>query len=197
MAPARDSRKEMELWMYRHNILEAILVESMTKNRLRFPTIKEFILSELVNGTIDYIEGKSRQVEYQQFKLKSDIFERELYESFESQMIAHSRGKLNPKVRRALMKLCEDYYVHPTGPDSRPYLHTELYTHFKGFGGGGICPIVMESSFSFPYDAVIRVQKQVIPSLSAPERRDVEGIGRAMGKHIDNDLKFIGRKYHW
>jgi len=196
MAKKFDFKKDEEEWSYRRHLLEALLVSSVSEDRFRLPTIEEFILSEVVNGTIEYIGGNVGQIDYQKFRFDRNSFERELNKYFEAEMRAHSKGKLNPKFKKAVTKLCEHYYVNPTGPD-RPYPYTELYAHFKGFGGGGICPVIMQSSFSLPQETIIRVQREVLPELSNPEKRDVEGISKAMRKYIDRDLEFIGKTYHW
>jgi len=194
MAKKLDFKKDLE-WGYRRNLLEALLVSSVSKESFRLPTIKEFILNEVVNGTIEYIGGNAGQIDYKKFRFDRNTFEIELERYFEAEMKAYSKEKLNPKVNKAITKLCKHYFVYPTGPD-RPYPHTELYTHFNGFGAG-ICPVIMESSFSLPQDTIIRVQRKVLPALSNPEKKDIEGIGKAMRKYIDRDLEFIERTYHW
>ena len=169
---------------------------STTDKSFRIPTIEEFVLSEVVNGTIDYFGGKAGKVTYQKMR-NGNSFERALFEYFEKELKSHSKGKLNPHIRESIRKLCKPYSVNPTGPD-RPYLQTELYVHFSGKPfGGGVCPVNMRSTFSLPQETVVKVEKEVLPKLSNPERRDVEGIGKAMRKFIDNDLGFIRERYHW
>lgn len=101
-----------------------------------------------MNGTIEYTGGNAGQIDYQKFRFNRDSFERELGKYFEGEMESHSKGKLNPKFEKAIVKLCEHYYVSPSGPDS-PYPDTELYNHSNGFGEGGICPVIRRSFFFF------------------------------------------------
>ena len=196
MTRKTDFKKDCKEWSYRKRFLEALLVSSLSENNFRLPTIEEFILSEVVNGTIEYVGGDAGQVDYQGSRLDRSTFEGRLHKYFESEMEAHSKGKLNPKIREAINKLCGCYYVDPTGPD-RPYPHTELYDHFRGPFGGGICQVIGRSTFSLPHDTFIKVQEKVLSSLSSPEKKNIIGIGKAMRKYVNRDLEFIGKTYNW
>lgn len=191
-----DIKSDREEWSYRRHLLEAFLVSSVSEDSFRFPTIEEFILSELVNGTIEYIGGNAGNIDYQKFTYNRNDFEKELCNYFETEMSAHSKGKLNSDIREAIVELCGHYYVNPTGPDS-PYPETELYTHFKGFCGGGICPVITQSSFSLSQDIIANVQKNVLPRFSDSEQKDIVGIGKSMRPYIDRDLEHIKETYLW
>lgn len=194
MAKKIDFRKLNRDYIYERNVLKALLVASTSEDNLRFPTIKEFILSEVVNGTIEYIGGNAGEVNYQS---EGGAFEINLYKYFKSEIETHSKGKLNPKIREVLDSLCEYHLESPTGPDGS-FLETKLYNHFKGrCGGYGICQLPTSSSFSLPQDLVIEVNRQILPSLSNEERRDILGIGKSMREYVDRDLEFMAQTSHW
>src|SRR4030042_5959859 len=98
----RDFTQDWKEQDYRRHILEALLVASASDS-FKLPTIKEFILSEIVNGTIEHIGGNAGQIDYQKFRF--DVgFERKLYEYLVSEMESRP-GTLNPKVSKAINKL--------------------------------------------------------------------------------------------
>ncbi len=194
MRKMNDFKKYVEEARYRKGILEAILVSSITEERYELPTIQEFVLSELVNGTIEYIGGDPGKVNYQRFR--QGTFERCLWGYYEEEIKLYSKGKLNPKIREAITKMVNYDIVDPSGPD-RPYPKTELYTFFKGSMGGGICGVIMKSTFSLPQEITDKVKREIIPTLSNTERKTVEGIGKSMRKYIDEDLEFIKGRYRW
>lgn len=175
-------------WIYQRDILDSLLVSSISEGISRLPSIGEYILSEVVNGTINYAGGEAGQMDYQHLRL-SRGFEEKLFKYFKSEIEENSRDNLDPKIKKTLLKLCS--------PFTNSYWETSLYDHFKGIAGDGICPFPTQSKFSFSPDYLERVQKEVIPSLASSERRDVEGIGKSMRKYIKRDLKFIGKTVMW
>ncbi|MBI2663419.1 hypothetical protein HYX15_02695 [Candidatus Woesearchaeota archaeon] len=181
---------------YRKGLLGALLVSSTTENDFLLPTIEEFVLSEIINGTIDYINGNAGKLSYHDFRFNRNHFEREIWKYFESELKS-SKRELNSKIMDSITTMCKYYMVTPDGPD-RPYPETELYILFKGpFGSGGICPVLMRSAFSLPQELVLKVQRELIPLLSEAEKRDIKGIGKSMRKYISKDLGFIRETYHW
>jgi len=186
-----DQAKDIEPHKYNRNLLEALLVSSISKDDSRFPSIEEFILSEIVNGTIEYIGGNSGQKDYQKLRY-IDGFEKEIGVYFESEMNAHSQEKLDPTIRDALIKLCQYYYENPIGSDANQQPRTELYNHFAE-----ICPVAAQSTFLLHQDNIIRARQEFISKLSDSEKKDIEGIGKTMRKYIDKDVKFIREKYYW
>jgi hypothetical protein len=175
---------------YRNNVLEAILFSSLTPERLRLPTGPEFILSELVNGTIEYIGGNAGKMNYRNFEEGHYEFRRRMEKYLSEEMRKFSKGKLDPKIGNAVNKLCECYY-----PDSSDKTRVEVnfFSHFNW----GICQSTNQSTFSLPYDLVIKTREKTIPSLSDSERKDVEGIGKSLGKYLDKDLEYIKKNYFW
>ncbi len=194
-----ESLLHEENYRYRDNLFKSILVSSVSEDKPRLPTIEEFILSEVVNATIEYIGGNAGQIDYQKFKksnVRHTLYEWEINDYLEKEIKAHSEGKLHPRVKESIAKLCERYTVYPY--PERPYHRTELYDVFKGpFSGGRICQVIMRSSFSLPQETIIEVQKKIIPSLSGQEKKDIQGIGKAMRKYIDKDLEYIAHTYYW
>lgn len=195
MSKVRDLNKDREEWNYRKNLLDALLILSVCEDSYRLPTIKGFILSEVVNGTIEYVGGNAGQIDYQKYRFDRDVFEEELSKYFKEEMKAHSDGRLTYKVKEAITKLCEHYYADTTGVD-RPHSTTELYSHLKGFRSI-FPPGILESTFSLSHDTITRVHKEVLPLFSEQEKRDIEGISKAMRKYINKDLRFIEQTYHW
>jgi len=188
-----DFKKEIEEMRYRDRILEALLVSSITEDNSRLPTIQEYILSEVVNGTIDYAGGNAGKINYQKFRHDRNKYENELIKYFKEEM-SETKGEMSPKIRESIQKMTDCHWVYVPEPGDN-YPTCELYGCFRGFGG--ICPVTFHSSFSLPLELVVRVQKEVLPSLSKDERRDVKGIGKAMRKYINDDLEYIREHYHW
>ena len=180
-------------YVYQSNLLEALIVVSTTEESFHFPTIEEFILSEVVNGVIEYCGGISGKVTYAKTGDSDGRFERLLHDFFKEEMKKSSQT-LNTKVNDAITAIVQPYSVH--APPERPYLHTKLYGYWNGFGCG-ICPVVMKSTFSLPQELIVTVKKNVLPAFSDDERKDVEGIAKAMRKYVDEDIAFIQKRYHW
>jgi hypothetical protein len=196
MEKLSDFKKSFEESKQRRRILEAILVKSTNEDSYRLPTIKEFILSEVVNGTIYHTGGKAGKLNYQKFNYPLDErYENRLTEYFNDQM-SSAKKPLNPKIDDALKKMTQCHWVYVPEPSDN-YPTCELYDHFHGFAGGGICPVVMESTFSLPQETVRDVQKNIIPSMSKAEKSDVRGIGKAMRRFVDEDLDYIRKHYYW
>lgn len=179
---------------YRKGLLEALLVASTTESDFRLPTIEEFILSEVVNGTIDYVNGNAGRINYHDFKYKSH-FEKEICKYLQSELES-SKKELNPKIKESIMTMCE-YYLTPSAGPERPSPETELYYLFNGPYGNGICPVLMRSTFSLSQELVVRTQNEIIPRLSEHEKKDIIGIGKSTRKYISKDLGFIRETYHW
>ncbi|MFH1787180.1 MAG: hypothetical protein ABH811_00075 [archaeon] len=183
-------KKSFERFYNRKNILEAILVSSMDDNHLKFPRIKQFILTELINGFGEYVEDNSQEIDYYSYFEKNQ-FERIAWNKIKRILKSDSSKKVDPKIRGAIGKMCKYRVVNPDGPD-RPYADTELYGLFKGF----FCPGVGSSIFSPPYDKVIETKK-FMTSLPEFQKKDIEGIGKVMRDFIEKDLEYIRKEYHW
>lgn len=188
--------KDHKEWNYQRSILEAILFFSTSEESLRLPTIEEFILSEIINATIEYVGGNAGQIKYNQFRLDRTQHENKICNYFKSEIELNSKRKLNPKIQKSLLSQCEVNFVDPEGP-GKIYIQTGLYIHFKGYLGEGICPRIMQSIFSFPQEIIIHVQKEILPSLSKHEIEDLQNIGKIMRKYIDEDINHIQKHIYW
>lgn len=191
-----DITKSIEDSEHRRKVLEALLVAA-TPNGNRLPTIEEFILSEVVNGTLEYVNAKAGEITYAKERAKHadpKTYESKLYAYYHEEM--RNTEKLSENIRTAIGKLVEAVWHHPYPGDS--YCDTDLHAQFKGFGGvGGICQVIAQSTFSLPHELVLKVQKEIMPSFSESERKDIMCIGEAMRKYIKEDLEYIQKQYHW
>jgi hypothetical protein len=192
MSGESDSLKtKVEESEIRMNILEAILVSSVDEKNSMLPNIQEFILSEVINGTIDYIGGTSDE---NYVKRRNDQkfggYEKNIYENLERE-IEKSEKKLSPKVQKAIFKLCKNNTISPDGPAAN-YTSTDLYEFFRH-----ILPHTFTSKISMPMNLLYHTKHEIYPKLSPEEIQDIEGIGKAMRKHIDIDLEYIRAHYHW
>ncbi len=175
--------KKWNDFRFRENVLKSILVSSMEEDKLWFPTSPRFILSELVNSTIEHVKGDAGKVKYQDLRLYDDNFEIEIWKYFEGEMEQKSRF-LEPKIEESITKMVRFFWED--GYDGS-FLKTELYSHFDE----NICPLIMDSTFSLPYNIVWDTQNRIIPSFTIKERRDIQEIGKIMRKYIETDLKLI------
>lgn len=138
-----------------------------------------------------YRVGKDRKKYY---STKSDNFEPNMWDYFK-QKIEKNNHKLNPIIKDGLFKLLEpNWSADELGDGS---YHTEFYRHFKGFCGGGICPVIMQSTFSLPQEVINHIQKEALPSFSKPINEQVNKIGKLMRKYIERDLKYIKQTHSW
>lgn len=189
-----DVAKRIKDSRYRQTVLEALLVVA-APNGNRLPTIEEFILSEVVNGTLHYVNKKAGEITYAKEKHVGKSYESKLYAHYHKEMKS-AKEKLDADVRTAIDKLVEAVWSYSPPDDS--YYDTDLYWQFKGFAGvGGICPVLMESTFSLPCELVSKVRKEIMPTFSESEKKDVIGIGKAMRKYVKEDLEYIQKQYWW
>ncbi len=192
-----DFEKENMDFKYRRNVLEAILVSSLNADGISIPTIEEFVLGELINGTMEYMGLEPLRVDYREYMLYRNVFEMEISKAFKEQINASSQTMIDPNIKSALIKL-SDCVFETNGPLYGASLSTELYTHFKGFAGiGGICNVMMKSKFELSIDYVEKIKKDFMDRMSDLERENVFGIGKAMRKYINKDLELIKKVCYW
>ena len=189
-----EFQKKSEESRARRKTLEALLFCSITDKDFRLPTIEEFILSEVVNGTIEYVNGEAGKIDYQTIRFRAGEFEKEITDYFKEE-IAKAKRKLEPKIQEDIEKLIKYEWVYVQEPGDN-YPTCEVYEHFKGFFGTGICKAGMESTFSLAYKDAVKIQ-EILPSFTEQQRRDIEGIGKAMRKYINKDLEYIKNTYYW
>lgn len=208
----KDYKKEREQFEYEKRILEAILYFSRDdKCGMLLPTIEEFVLSEIVNGTIDYIAGEAGKVLYRQKAINPRAsFEKDLYSYFEEKM-QKSGDKIDEKIRNALLGMTKPKVVYVPEPSDN-YIFCRLYHYYKGFAGsGGICNVISSSKHYLSHDVMQRVEfilpdapaydfeglKYATPKLSSSEFESVKGIGKAMRKFVNKDIEYIKNHYFW
>ena len=177
-------------------ILKTLLVSSTIINEeiVGLPTIKQFILSEIINGTIEYVGGDAGQITYTQQKkdpnFSNDLFADRICKHFEEEIKNYGMG-LDPNIRKAITKLVKYSPPQITGPElSEPYI--PLYSLFYE-----LHPPLTTSTWSLPYETVRKVKDQILPFLFDSERRDINGIANCMRKYIQEDLTYIREHYHW
>jgi hypothetical protein len=175
--------EELKQMKFGREVLGSLLVSSMEGDKIIFPSIKEFILSEVVNGTISYIGGNSGKVVYREDGMFESGFEEKLWKYFLEELKGNTK-RINQKIRDSLERLCSPH-------QDRHSFDTELYSISKEILFGG------RSSASLPYSVVKQVQEKTLPSFSKTQRRDIEGIGKAMRPEIEEDLVYIHKKYSW
>ena len=177
---------------YDRDVLQALLYYSTAEDDFMLPTIEEFILSEVVNGTLEYLGRDAGKVKYQDFKGGRNSFERAAWDYFEEESVLSDK-EIDPDVMASIGRMASYHIVYPDGPDG-PYPKAGLYSTFKSVLFSGMC---MSSSFPLLQGDIYHIKKKVIPSLSEAARADVESIGKIMRKHINDDLGYIGKKYMW
>jgi len=177
-------------------LLETLLVSSTITDEeiISLPTIKQFTLSEVINGTIEYIGGNAGQITYTQQQhndpFSNDLFADRICKHFEEEIKNYGMG-LDPNIRKAITKLVKYSPPQITGPElSEPYI--PLYSLFYE-----LHPPLTTSTWSLPYETVKKVKDQILPFLSDSERRDINGIANCMRKYIQEDLTYIREHYHW
>jgi len=172
-----NKEKYKEEYNYKKHFLEAVLVSSISDENSWIPTKKEYILSELINGTIDYIGGQAGKITYNnsRFTDDSDIFELNMHKYLMKNIRSHKNMELGLNIEKVLKNLCSSNSV--TEHD------VELYDFFRE-----ICPVQGPSIFSPSYETVLRVRKEILPSLSLQERANIQGIGYKMRQFMDQDM---------
>jgi len=182
----------IENMRYDRDVLQALLYYSTTEDDFMLPTIEEFILGEVVNGTLEYLGRDAGKIKYQDFKGGRNSFEGAAWDYFEEESGLSDR-EIDPDVMASISRMASCHIVYPDGPDG-PYPKAGLYSTFKSVLFSGMC---MSSTFSLLQGDIYNVKKKVIPSLSEAERVDIEGIGKIMRRHINEDLVYIGKTYMW
>ncbi len=178
---------------YDRDVLQALLyystIEATTEDDFMLPTIEEFILSEVVNGTLEYLGRDAGRIKYQDFKGGRNSFETAAWDYFEKESVLSDKD-IDPDVIASISRMIGYHIVYLDGPDG-PYPKAGLYLTFKSVLPYGS----MSSTFSLPQEVIYHVKKEVIPFLSEAARADVESIGKIMRRHINEDLGYIGEKY--
>jgi hypothetical protein len=189
-------KEDIEKSEFQGHVLETLIYFASSFGKERIPTIEEFIRSEVIAATIEYLTGKEYLFIYNRsedgkelltvasgWEWKTDKAMAEALEKY--------GAKLNQPLREALGKLTEITTSHDDWGD--PGHHSWLYTWYKH----QICQSWMVSTFSLSVEFIANTEKRVIPSLDKETLRHCKAIARIMKKYIKSDIKFIGKRYRW
>jgi len=184
---------------FRRDLLEAFLYEASSEGKREIPTKEVLIFSGLVKGIAEYL-GEYLDKEVGMFVTphpRDRILginpprERRLQRFYQwSVASAEVKGQeLGPRIREAVDKLVDLEWRHASVPYVSGYPHMELYDCFKGDYSPGICRIIRKQDF-FQLDrrTCQRIREDVLPGLSPEERKDVQGIGKLMGRYLLGDF---------
>lgn len=189
-------KKDIERNKELARVLHGVLFFASNEGKLTMPSVEKFILSEVVNGTIAYIGGEAGRVTSLNHRLMPSGFEVQLWQYFQTEMDAHSKGKLNPRIRKAIYGLCEPHRRLEPAPDRGIYLSTELYAHFNGVGHR-FCGTFSQSTFSPEAGLIYHLKEEVLPEFSGAELRSIQGIGEAARPFVEEDVRYIRERFHW
>ncbi|MEA2004185.1 MAG: hypothetical protein U9O53_04485 [archaeon] len=139
---------------YDRDVLQALLYYSTSEDDFMLPTIEEFILSEAVNGTLEYLGRDAGKVRYQDFKGGRDSFESAVWDYFEEEPVLSDKV-IDPDVMASISRMAGYHIVYSDGPD-RAYAKVGLYSTFKSVLLSGMS---MSSTFSLMQKDVYHVQK--------------------------------------
>ncbi len=185
--------KEVQESVKRSRILEAILVSSTSRESFRFPAKKEYILSELVNATIECLGGKPRKVTYSQFHgyfTNIGEYEKRLLDYFETE-VSKLKKEIHPDLIESIRILTGSKLIPPSCGLYEPELKCELYEEIDGTFG--LCRArAMESSFSLT-QAVLFSTESFLEE-NSEYREDIINLGKVMRKHIDKDFKEMKKR---
>lgn len=179
---------------YRKGILEAIVYFSGADGDKRLPTCHNVMHREICDAIVEYLTGKESTYEPSGYNLPSGEgpdgktkytwhpglqTERDMWDYLQ-EAIAKSGDKLNPRVKEALATMLKPKWkTDETGDGEYDYGLSDI------FYSSIIGPINRPTSLQT--ETAQYVQSKVVPSLSAQERTDVEGIGKSMRKYIVRD----------
>jgi len=151
--------------------LNAILVSTITPEHPRMPCSKERILKTLAEAVIQYTGKKPTVINCAPYDTR---FENIIYTQLAAELAEHG-NELHPEIRTAINDLINPKTEYDTGPDHASTT-CRVYTIVRE--GIGI-PMSFGPTFSPPYDWVMQA-KQKAESLSAEQRKDIEGIAKIL-----------------
>jgi hypothetical protein len=95
---------------FQRKLVESLLAASAETGYQTFPSKSEYILSEVVNGTIDYLGGEGGKI---RFYPGSDTFQfhTQIYEELKNNLDSQDE-KLQPRINQTLLILVEPRDIH-------------------------------------------------------------------------------------
>jgi len=181
---------------FQGHILEVLVYFASNMGKNRLPTIQEFILSEVVAATIEYLTGKEHIFTYhrmengKEYITVADGWGWKTNEALDK-ALEQFGDKLNPPFREAIAELTK-LTIHYDQTKRRGY-DSWLYTYYKH----SICQNWMVSTFPPSVEFINKVEKDVIPSLDSETRQYCKAIACIMKKYIKQDIELIKRRYHY
>ena len=178
-------------WDVKEGVLLGLLNSS---EEMFFPTIPNFIFSEVANGVIDFVGGKAGEITYAKRNLITNDFEKDLWEHYQQE--TKKSDKLLPDLKLVLDAMLEPTWDSAPPPDNGGEYQTDLYLLFKPPTGGGICREYMISTFSLPHNFEIGGNEFMV-NLEDETKQSIQQIGKKMRPFIQEDIAYIKEKYHW
>lgn len=177
------------------NILEAVIYFASNKGKMRLPTIEEFVLSELVTSTGEYLSGRKdfsgyfRRRENGKHCLHNDNWQIKMSQ-FVEDLFSKFGGKLPREFSEALKQLVtlEHQYSH-----GEKWWDCLLYDFYKDQTKCN--PMI--STFSLSVEFVDRVESNILFLLTQEEIEHIKAIASCMERYVEEDLEFIKKQYHW
>lgn len=191
-----EFRKKRQQGDFQRHVLEVLIYFASERGRNRLPTIEEFILSEVVAATIEYLTGAEYCFTYHRLEDGREYFT--VADGWEwktnkamAEALDRFGDKLNPVLSETLKELTKlEFHYDAMGGKGHD---SWLYTWYKH----RICHILMVSTFSLSVEFVEKVKKEVIPLLDAETLQYCKAIATIMKKYIRQDVELIKRRYRW
>lgn len=158
-------------------VLDAILISTITPEKTKLPSSKEYVLQTLTEAVMQYIGKDPKQINKIYY---NELFEKEVYDQLTTELTKNG-NKLNPDIKEIIDTLIKPHWINP-GQD-RGYYTCDVYEIFRGCNQGvgwGIRPLIcMSSYFSPEYDWVMHAKKE-LTELPEEKQKDVQGIGKIL-----------------
>ncbi len=182
-----QERYSIENRDYKSNLIGGLLVTASEEGMLLVPKQEEYILSEIVNGTMLKI-GEKVELDYKQNRIWDGYgFEIDFFNYFDNKI--KNTDKLNTKVRDSIIKLCTPFWVDCSGhPYNRNYLYTEAYElHTETFRSYNNSRIELSVRY---VDKI----KKALDKFPCEEKKDILEIGNLMKQLMKEDVEHIKKR---
>jgi len=171
---------------FRYNVLRAILYFASDGGKKRLPTIDDFLTSEIVSATIEYLTEE----EYSNGYRKEQGFQRGQWYRMTNNAMKEAfekfGNKFNPALGEAIRTATEFHFQSDHGET----WHENLFRWFPKRPS-------MVSTYSLSVESSDYIKEKVIPSLDPDTVGHCKKIAKIMRKYLDQDLEFIKEHYHW
>ncbi len=179
---------ERENVEYNHAVFEGLLYFASEKGSNNLPSQWEFLTSEIVGGTYEYILGREFNDTWQRFKgpLMSDLW---VYRLNKSLNVVDGRrvNQLNCDLAKAIRYWTELDWKMDHGES---WWDNSIRYYFL-FGG-----IHMNSTYALTVPQVKLIEEN-LANLDQDTLNHTQGIGQLMKKYLEADLQYIREHYYW